>query len=195
VTPERGRLEFDLQSALARAAIAIEGFGSPLMTDCYRRMLELARESGDEAALFTALSGVWMEHNIAARVHEATESARQILEVAERRKIPGGIADALSFQEWTRFYGGHYDDALTKLNRAIAVCPECCMRRAVAIAAKQGAKSWELRATMSLARLLAKQGHRGEARAMLAEIYNWLTEGFDTADLIDAKALLDELSL
>ena len=47
---------------------------------------------------------------------------------------------------------------------------------------------------MSLARLLAKQDRRDEARAMLAEIYNWFTEGFDTADLKDAKSLLDELS-
>ena len=47
---------------------------------------------------------------------------------------------------------------------------------------------------MSLARLLAKQGRRAEARAMLAEVYNWFTEGFDTADLKDAKALLEELN-
>ena len=59
--------------------------------------------------------------------------------------------------------------------------------------ASSSAKSWELRATTSLARLLAKQGKRDEARAMLAEIYKWFTEGFDTADLKDAKALLDEL--
>jgi predicted ATPase len=51
-----------------------------------------------------------------------------------------------------------------------------------------------LRATTSLARLLDKHGCRDEARAMLAEIYNWFTEGFDTADLQDAKALLDQLS-
>jgi len=57
----------------------------------------------------------------------------------------------------------------------------------------QGAKSWELRATISLAQLLASQGRRGDARAMLAEIYNWFTEGFDTADLKDAKTLLEEL--
>ena len=56
------------------------------------------------------------------------------------------------------------------------------------------AKAWELSATTSLARLLAKQDKREEARAMLAEIYNWFTEGFETADLKDAKALLDELS-
>ena len=47
---------------------------------------------------------------------------------------------------------------------------------------------------MSLARLRAKEGHRDEARAMLAEIYDWFTEGFDTADLKDAKALLDQLA-
>jgi len=70
---------------------------------------------------------------------------------------------------------------------------EQSFRTAIDIARKQKAKSWELRATASLARLLAKQGKRDEARTMLAEIYGWFTEGFDTADLIDAKALLDEL--
>jgi predicted ATPase len=55
------------------------------------------------------------------------------------------------------------------------------------------AKAWELRATTSLARLLDRRHRRDEARAMLAEIFNWFTEGFDTADLKDAKALLDEL--
>jgi len=68
-----------------------------------------------------------------------------------------------------------------------------CFQRAIEIARRQSAKSWELRATMSLARLLDRQGKRNEARAMLAEIYGWFTEGFDTADLKDAKALLDEL--
>jgi predicted ATPase/class 3 adenylate cyclase len=70
---------------------------------------------------------------------------------------------------------------------------ENCFRLAIEIARHQSAKSWELRATSSLARLLAKQGRRDEARTMLAHIYNWFTEGFDTADLKDAKALLDEL--
>ena len=67
-------------------------------------------------------------------------------------------------------------------------------RKAIEVARRQSSKSWELRAATSLARLLAKQGRRGEARAMLAEIYGWFTEGFVTADLKDAKALLDDLN-
>jgi class 3 adenylate cyclase/tetratricopeptide (TPR) repeat protein len=67
-------------------------------------------------------------------------------------------------------------------------------RQAIETALKQGAKWWELRATTSLARLLRDTGRRGEARAMLAGIYNWFTEGFDTTDLKSAKSLLDELS-
>jgi predicted ATPase len=65
--------------------------------------------------------------------------------------------------------------------------------RAIEIAQKQSAKSLELRASMSLARLLRDTGRRDEACSMLAEIYNWFTEGFDTADLKDAKDLLDQL--
>jgi predicted ATPase len=69
-----------------------------------------------------------------------------------------------------------------------------CFERAIEIARKQSAKSFELRATVSLARLLAKQSDRDKARAMLAQIFGWFTEGFDTADLKDAKALLDQLN-
>jgi hypothetical protein len=66
-------------------------------------------------------------------------------------------------------------------------------REAITLAQKMSAKTFELRATTSLARLLAQQGRLNEARAMLADIYNWFTEGFDTADLKDSKALLDAL--
>ena len=70
---------------------------------------------------------------------------------------------------------------------------EECWRQAIKVAQRQQAKSPELRATISLARLWQRQGKTVEARQMLAEIYGWFTEGFDTADLKDAKALLDEL--
>lgn len=70
---------------------------------------------------------------------------------------------------------------------------EHCFRTAIAIAQRQSAKSFELRAATSLARLLRDRGQRDEARARLAPIYSWFTEGFDTRDLIEAKALLEEL--
>jgi adenylate cyclase len=68
-------------------------------------------------------------------------------------------------------------------------------REAIELARQMNAKSLELRAVTSLARLLAKQGHRDKARTMLDEIYGWFTEGFDTADLKDAKLLLDQLEI
>ena len=67
-------------------------------------------------------------------------------------------------------------------------------RSSIAFAQSMSAKTWELRTTMSLARMIASQGRREEAHMMLAEIYNWFTEGFDTADLKDAKALLEQLA-
>ena len=69
-----------------------------------------------------------------------------------------------------------------------------CFLKAIEIAQRQQAKSWELRATMSLARLWQQQGKKDEARERLAEIYGWFTEGFDTKDLQETKALLEELS-
>ena len=70
---------------------------------------------------------------------------------------------------------------------------EACFQQALAIARRQQAKSWELRAAMSLSRLWQQQGKQAEARELLTPIYGWFTEGFDTADLQDAKALLEEL--
>lgn len=71
---------------------------------------------------------------------------------------------------------------------------EVCFQDALTVAREQGAKSWELRATMSLARLLAKRNARAAARTILCDVYNWFTEGFETADLKDAKKLIDQLS-
>jgi predicted ATPase len=65
--------------------------------------------------------------------------------------------------------------------------------RALAVSCAQQAKSWELRAAMSMARLWRDQGKRDEARNLLAPVYGWFTEGFDTLDVKEAKKLLDEL--
>ena len=70
---------------------------------------------------------------------------------------------------------------------------KACFQHAIEIARQQSAKSWELRAATSLARLWQSQGKPNEARDLLAPVYEWFTEGFDTADLKDAKALLNEL--
>jgi predicted ATPase/tRNA A-37 threonylcarbamoyl transferase component Bud32 len=71
---------------------------------------------------------------------------------------------------------------------------EACFRQAIALARRQGAKSWELRAVLSLSRLCIQQGRWEDARPVLAEIYGWFTEGFGTLDLQEAKALLDVVS-
>jgi predicted ATPase len=71
---------------------------------------------------------------------------------------------------------------------------ESCFEQALEIAKEQSAKSWELRTSTSLARLWRQQGKQAEARELLSEIYDWFTEGFDTRDLQDAKALLEELA-
>jgi predicted ATPase len=80
-----------------------------------------------------------------------------------------------------------------RLTLGLTALADADLREAIALAQKVSAKAFQLRATMSLARLLDKQGKCDEARAMLTDIYNWFTEGFDTADLKDAKALLNEL--
>jgi predicted ATPase len=76
-----------------------------------------------------------------------------------------------------------------------AALAAACFQQALAIARRQQAKSWELRTAMSLSRLWQQQGKRAEAHQLLAPVYGWFTEGFDTADLRDAKVLLDELQM
>jgi predicted ATPase len=127
----------------------------------------------------------------------------QLLEgLLKARRIEEGlklVAEAEVFAQATgaRFYEPDYyrieGDLLLMQGAEQAASAEGCFRKAIEIAGQQGAKWFELRASLSLARLLNAQGKRGEACAMLAEIYGWFTEGFDTADLKDAKALLDEL--
>jgi predicted ATPase len=80
------------------------------------------------------------------------------------------------------------------LEQGRAEAAEQLYRKALSIAQEQEAKGWELRAATSLARLWRDQRKRAEARGLLAPVYGWFTEGFDTQDLKEAKALLDELA-
>ncbi len=117
--------------------------------------------------------------------------------LAAAQEREGAIADALETIEQAR---PRTPEILKlrgelRLKQGRTELAEADFSEAIARAQKMGAKVWELSATMSLARLIARQGRRDEARTMLAEIYGWFTEGFGTADLKEAKALLDELSV
>jgi predicted ATPase len=105
--------------------------------------------------------------------------------------------DALRFMERTgeRWFEAelnrHKGELLLRQGHAEAA--EDLYRKALGIACEQEAKAWELRAATSLARLCGEQGRRAEAHDLLASVYDWFSEGFNTPDLVEAKALLDEL--
>jgi predicted ATPase len=108
------------------------------------------------------------------------------------------LAEALTLVEQTD--ERHWEAELYRLRAELLLMQghdagaEARLQKAIEVARRQQAKSWELRATVSLCRLWQEQGRMDEARQMLAEIYGWFTEGFDTPDLQEAKALLKELS-
>jgi predicted ATPase len=93
---------------------------------------------------------------------------------AELHRLRGDLLHRLPSPDWTEV--------------------EASLRMALAIACEQGTRGFELRAAISLARLWGEQGRRGEAGDLLAPVYGWFTEGFDTVDMKEAKALLDELA-
>jgi predicted ATPase len=112
----------------------------------------------------------------------------------------GVLAEALALMDHTgeRYHEGevHRLQGELLLRQAVPDAPraEACFQRALAVARRQQAKSWELRAATSLARLWQQQGKCAEARALLGGVYGWFTEGFDTADLQEAGGLLATLS-
>jgi tetratricopeptide (TPR) repeat protein len=164
---------------IARAALGrtAEGIAETLAgIDSYRA-------TGSALGAAAVMVGLVSSYLKAGLTDEAIRAAEQALSAIEQSGA------RLSEAELYRLKG----EALLGAARFEAQA-QACFETAVKIAREQAARSWELRATTSLARLLAKQGKRDEGRAMLADIYNWFTEGFDTADLKDAKTLLDELA-
>src|SRR5712691_754396 len=129
-------------------------------------------------------------------VHELVEALASVDKTGERRGEAElyRLKGELTLQQ-VNVEGSPFPVAdprsLTSDSRAEA---EACFHKAIEIARRQQAKSLELRAVMSLSRLWQCQGKKEEAHRMLAEIYGWFTEGFDTKDLQEAKALLEELS-
>lgn len=120
--------------------------------------------------------------------------------IGEFEQALSALAEA---QEWAqrndeRLYAAEVcrleGELLCRLEIPDLVQAEGCFERALAIARDQHAKSWELRGATSMARLWLENGRSDDARALLSPVYDWFTEGFDTADLIDAKALLEQMS-
>jgi DNA-binding winged helix-turn-helix (wHTH) protein/tetratricopeptide (TPR) repeat protein len=172
----------------------------------YGRYLAQCRMGWARAQLGHASEGVALIRTGLAGLEDI--GARQTLTnfltlLAEAQALDGATADALrtleevsqtnpgeiAFRPHSITFRGELELKLGRTELA-----EASFHEAIALAQTMRATAWELRATMNLARLLDKQGRRDEARTMLADIYHWFTEGFDTADLKDAKTLLDELS-
>jgi len=119
------------------------------------------------------------------------------------RKTEEGLEELNKAESMMRKTGGRfYEEELYRIRGELLLqqetrdegSAEALFRRAIAVAARKKAKSLELRAAISLSRLLHRQGKGKEAQNLLSEIYSWFTEGFDTADLREAKILLDELA-
>ena len=104
--------------------------------------------------------------------------------------MTGGIGSRLIDPELLRLKG----ELLIACDPGAKADAEVAFCNAIDIAQRQSSKSWELRAAMSLARLWRDQGKVQQARELLAPVYGWFTEGFDTRDLKEAKALLEELA-
>jgi class 3 adenylate cyclase/tetratricopeptide (TPR) repeat protein len=185
----------------ATQALAIaEEHGFPVVRNGTRTLLGWARahlgHTGERVALIRQSLADKAEAGDRFRITD------HLTRLAEAQALDGKLDDALSTIEEALQANPEElvfrPNALTcrgelRLKVGQTELAEADFREAIALAQKMQAKAFELRATTSLARLLASQGHRDEARAMLAKIYNWFTEGFDTADLKDAKALLGEL--
>jgi tetratricopeptide (TPR) repeat protein len=140
--------------------------------------LRAAGSVSSEGRMFTWLAQAYAMLNQPAEEGNCLTEAAQIIEAAHERdseaellhRVPGDLLNAAGDQSGAE---RHY-------------------RQAIAVAERQGARLFQLRASASLARLWRDQGKRAEARDLLAPIYNWFTEGFDAPDLKDAKSLLDD---
>jgi tetratricopeptide (TPR) repeat protein len=187
-------------SALQAIALA-EELSSPVLIDGARALLGWANASLGRTAEGVAIASQGKAGALAANTKIAAVAMLSLL--AEAQALDGKVNDALAT----------IDEALTINPDEILFLPVGLICRgelrlkvgkkalakdslveAIVLSRSMSAKLYELQAVTSLARILCDDGSRDEARSMLAEIYNWFTEGFDTADLKDAKALLDDLS-
>jgi predicted ATPase len=182
VAVEKGLRTYHVVGRFYRGSIEVRSGRRDRGLALLREVLAELRAGGDED---------WFPHSLcllAAAHHEAgqTRAGLELLEEALERVDK-------NHERW-------FAAEVHRLRGELALSlpdpgqAEACFLRAASVAQEQNAKMWELRAATSLARLWRDQDKRAEARDLLAPAYDWFTEGFDTADLQDAKALLDELS-
>jgi len=182
--------EYGLTTFLAGAnlylgwAMAAQGRGGEGIVRIQQKQLAVNRAAGFGMLRPHSLAALAEACSAANRFDEGLSALAEALAIAEENEEYCHVPDIYRLR----------GELLLRQTDSSAEEAQICFERAIEIARKQSAKSYELRATVSLARLLKGQGRRDEARTILAEIYNWFTEGFNTADLTDAKALLDELS-
>jgi predicted ATPase len=127
-----------------------------------------------------------------AQVYQTVGQTEQGLSTIDEALVRARDAGGCYYEAELHRLKGEY--LLTQSQGAAVVEAEACFQQIIEVARQQKAKSWELRAVMSLSRLWQRKGERAKALGMLAEIYDWFTEGFDTTDLRKAKTLLEELS-
>ena len=180
---DRAERELERQTALGPSLMASKGFAAPEVQQAYARARELCQQIGETTRLGPVLWALWGLYLVRADLEVADELVTQLLRLAQHGEDPALPVPA------RRALGTHLHFLIGNEQEA-----ETCVRQAIDIASRQRAKSLELRAATSLSRLLQGQGRREEGRRVLAEAYAWFTEGFATADLMDAKALLDALA-
>ena len=188
---------------LADAAIALareQGFPSWVAVGTFNRGYALAAQDEEEKGITQMSEGLAANRAVGAR-SSMTGLFSGLLPAYLKRGQTDEAAKLLTEglelveKDGQRYWEARLYEIKGKLMRIRGNDAEAeqNFRTSIRIAEGQGAESLKLSATTALARLLRDTGRRGEARTMLAEIYGWFTEGFDTADLMDAKALLDEL--
>jgi predicted ATPase len=210
------RREGQLTQERAEAEIALsneQGFPFWVAVGTIQRGWALAEQGQGEEGITQIRQGLAAYRDIGSeltRTHFLSLLAEAYGKTGQTEEGLTALAEALAFVDKTgeRFYEAELyrlkgELTLQKFQVSgfkfqVQNSPESeaeeCFHKAIEIARKQQAKSLELRAVMSLSRLWQKQGKKDEARQLLAEIYGWFTEGFDTKDLQEARALLDELS-
>jgi predicted ATPase len=182
VTTERGFRHWGSQGAIYRGWAKVEN-------GCVSEGLSSLR-SGSSAYRATGAE-VWTTHHMAllAKACEIAGQIQEALTLLDKALQTAGRTG----ERWIEAELNRHKGQLL-LRQGDPEAAEKLYRKALSIAEEQEAKLWELRAAVSLARLRRDQGCRAEARDLLGPVYGWFTEGFDTADLKEAKTLLDELA-